>query len=1413
MWARTACTSSGVMSVTPWCEAACTATWEKMPSSSGALKCALQPGMTSPQEKVFMAGSLSWMGGRGWGKAGLPGGPDSGGEVLDAQQAEDGAGRVGAEDRLEAVGRGPGEGAHQRLGDVGRRVHAERDRSAVDLARARVTEQEGQRLVVVAHEHQGRDRVRTRRPRVRRLHLGHPPEQAGHAVGGPRPGGLGAHQPGHLGGQRAEVRAGPAEQPALAQGDAEPHERGQLRRGLQAFGEHPGVDPAGELAEHLGQRHPHRIGVGVADQRPVQLDDLRSQGGQLLQAGVAAACVVQGDEGAAAAQLVGLPAQCGQVVHRGVLGQLHDDPVQVGSGRQRVLDGSRPEQMGADVHGQEGVGRQRRDGGQRLVDGEGLEFGGDAGLGGRGEPGVGAGDTGEAGQGLVPRDGGRREVDDGLEDQGQVLGIGQQRAAVRQTGRSRREHVLPIGSPARPLDPSSGRSPGWGRNHPDTGTRPPEARSSPAVRACQHGCNECSSGTERKARPVADTALPPEGDPLADPPGSAAVRRLLVEGPGPAAFDRLSGLAARLVGAGHAKVTLFTDQDTVVGGYGLPAGVVGGPALLTGALSAIVVRQGAPLHVSDAGADPRLAEPPAVPSGQVRASLGAPLVAASGHVVGVLAVYDPEPRSWSDDSARLLEQLSASVVAELELSAAQSAVGRSVARLDVALEAGSVGIWERDLRTGTVYWDERCAAIFGYDGAVEMPSSDDLMLKHIHPDDHEAVREPLRRAMATGAEYSVESRIIRADGALRWTVSRGRVVKDSRGEPVRLLGTTVDVTEAREQAQHRFAAVQRAAAIVEVAAELANATRLDQLADIAQRGGRALGAQSSALAVFDPDGVLRLHMTHWLVDAARAGADVELPASGVEIELDDLLPTQYAARHGRRVLLADPEEASARFPKMAEMTEILGVHAVAALPLRVEGRVFGSFVVVWETEHPFAGDDLEILEALTAQIALSVSRLQADAERAAAEQAMADANRRLQLLADAGQVLSGTLDITRQIEQLADLVVPALGEWCWLVVNDEQGRLHEMACAHRDPARQPEVEEYVRSMVDVMTDDAGARIVTRTGRPLVLPVIGRERIDRALGDAAAREALVRLGVRSGVVVPLVARGQTLGALGLFTGDERGPHTQAEIDTAVEIGRRAGLALHHARLFGQQRALADALQRSMLTEPPETDGCEIVVRYVPAAAGAEVGGDWYDAFPQRGGNTVLAIGDVVGHDTRAAAAMGQVRGLLRGISYSSGGTPAEVLTELDRAVLGLNLDTMATALVARLEAGGAAAGGPVRLRWASAGHPPLVLITPDGDVSVLDASAPDLLLGVFPDSPREDRVVDLDSGSTVLLYTDGLVERRNRDIDEGTEALVAALRDCAGLPLEELCDRVLERLFLPDAEDDVALLAVRLTSRY
>jgi len=892
-------------------------------------------------------------------------------------------------------------------------------------------------------------------------------------------------------------------------------------------------------------------------------------------------------------------------------------------------------------------------------------------------------------------------------------------------------------------------------------------------------------------------------DALTDAVRIAAARRLLSEVSGPAAYDRLSGLAARLVGAAHAKVTLFTDEDLVVGGHGLPPGVVGGPALLTGPLSAIVVAGGSPLAVPDARADDRVAGLPAVTSGQVGAYLGSPLTTAAGHVVGVLALYDAEPRPWTGDDAELLRQLASSVVAELELAAANAAVTSSTRRLDVALEASSVGIWEVDLRRGEMDWDERSAAIFGHEGALRLPM-DVLMTEYVHPDDRESAAQVMQEAIEARAQYTVELRVVRRGGGVRRIVCRGRVLSDVDGTAVRIIGTVLDVTDARDQARVQLVAVQRAAAIAAVAAEVANATGIGQLAEITLRGAEVLGAVSGGVAVNEPAGATaRLYLGQRIVDVFEAEFE---PAEGVLIELDDQLPTQYTARTGQQVLLATAEEGTARFPAMADVPDVLGLRALAALPLVVEGRVLGSFVAYWTSDHVFDADELRLLEGLTAQIAVSISRLQADAARDSAVTAMTGANQRLELLAEAGRVLSSTLDIGEQLQRLASLVVPGLGDWCWIVTTDEHGRLQESASAHRDPGRDEQVAAYVRLMLQAVTPDSAPKVVFRTGQPLVIPGLTPERMALSLSDPDAREALLALAPSSVAAVPLTIRGQSVGVLCLFNGAERGPHPPADVETAVEVGRRAGMALHHARLYGQQRALADALQRSMLTEPPQIPDCEIVVRYVPAAEGAEIGGDWYDAFQQATGTTALAIGDVVGHDTRAAAAMGQVRSLLRGISYSSGGSPSAVLTELDRSLAGLGVHTMATALVAHLEP---ADGGSMLLRWSSAGHPAPVLIDASGETRLLDGTAADLLLGVDPDAPRKDRTTVLERGTTVLLYTDGLVERRDRDIDAGTDELLRVLGECVGLPLDKVCDRVLRRMFLPDAEDDVAVLAVRL----
>ncbi|SDY38353.1 PAS domain S-box-containing protein [Geodermatophilus africanus] len=240
----------------------------------------------------------------------------------------------------------------------------------------------------------------------------------------------------------------------------------------------------------------------------------------------------------------------------------------------------------------------------------------------------------------------------------------------------------------------------------------------------------------------------------------------------------------------------------------------------------------------------------------------------------------------------------------------------------------------------------------------------------------------------------------------------------------------------------------------------------------------------------------------------------------------------------------------------------------------------------------------------------------------------------------------------------------------------------------------------------------------------------------------------------------------------------------------------------------ERALSDRLQQALLTPPPEPDHLQVAVRYRPAAHGAQVGGDWYDAFLQPDGATMLVIGDVVGHDSDAAAAMGQLRGLLRVLAYDNEEPPSATLSRAEHVARGLAVSTLATVVLARIERHpDVAVAGTRVLRWSNAGHLPPVLLAPDGTTSLL-ATRPDLMLGIDCDAPRADHTAEIDDGHTLLLVTDGLVERRDADLDAGLATLRAALRDLGETPLEELCDTLLARMLPEPGADDVAIVAVR-----
>ena len=202
----------------------------------------------------------------------------------------------------------------------------------------------------------------------------------------------------------------------------------------------------------------------------------------------------------------------------------------------------------------------------------------------------------------------------------------------------------------------------------------------------------------------------------------------------------------------------------------------------------------------------------------------------------------------------------------------------------------------------------------------------------------------------------------------------------------------------------------------------------------------------------------------------------------------------------------------------------------------------------------------------------------------------------------------------------------------------------------------------------------------------------------------------------------------------------------------------------------------------------------------------MGGDWFDAFQTPDGTPTLVIGDVMGHDTEAAALMGQLRTLVRAIAVDRQESPSSVLSRVDAAARTLGIDTTATAVLAQVLV--PPGGGPRQLRWSNAGHPPPVLLLPGGTASVLE-SEPDLLLGLGAGFPRKDHLADLPLGSTVLMFTDGLVEGRSQPLEAGLRKLTNAAGPLAGLALEDLCDQLLEALLPPHgAEDDVALVAIR-----
>jgi PAS domain S-box-containing protein len=465
--------------------------------------------------------------------------------------------------------------------------------------------------------------------------------------------------------------------------------------------------------------------------------------------------------------------------------------------------------------------------------------------------------------------------------------------------------------------------------------------------------------------------------------------------------------------------------------------------------------------------------------------------------------------------------------------------------------------------------------------------------------------------------------------------------------------------------------------------------------------------------------------------------------------------------------------------------------------------VASGLPMTFETPHRRAPDRWIEARVWPGPDGLALYVLDATDRRDAAE-AAGRATARTALLTRVSAELAGELDTESALGRLAQLVVPVLTDGCIVTVVDREGRARDVGSWHVDPFRRPLLQEYTAVRLDSLPASSPVARALHAGTSATESV---DAVLQLMPPGPSRDLLAALRPETAVVLPLTADARTVGVLTLYL-DAGRVMSAEDLETARQVAAEAGRAVARVHRQSQQARLVEALQRSLLTDPPATGDTEIVVRYVPAAEAARVGGDWYDAFPQRDGRAVLVIGDVVGHDTDAAAAMGQLRALLRGIAHYSGAGPAEVLRGLDEAIADMHTDTLATAAVARLERS-CHGNGASRLRWANAGHPPPIVVAPDGRTTVLGGPVGDLMLGVDCTADRPESVHDVAPGSTVLLYTDGLIERRGSTLDEGIARLVDQLGALAGEPLDELCDALLDGMLQGTPQDDVAIVAVRL----
>jgi PAS domain S-box-containing protein len=715
---------------------------------------------------------------------------------------------------------------------------------------------------------------------------------------------------------------------------------------------------------------------------------------------------------------------------------------------------------------------------------------------------------------------------------------------------------------------------------------------------------------------------------------------------------------------------------------------------------------------------------------------------------------------------------------------AGAAAGDSQRELAAIVRWSSDAIIGKTLDGTITSWNTGAERLYGYTAAEAIGKPISMLVPDDAIDELPGIFARLRAGLDVP---TYETRRIDKQGHVHDVSLTVSPVFDLDGNITGASAIARDIGHARREAA-------RTARLLEVTAALAGANSVDAVVRAAtELAVRATDADGAVFVVADHDRKTACLVGSW-------GYDREATDAWKEWSLDDALPVNDAMRSGRLLVFESTDEMLERYPALAPMR----ITGSVAVPLATDGPPLGALWLRFAGPRRFTTGDRDELRTLGGQCAIALERARLfEAERTARE--------RLTFLSDAGEALAGSLDVDTLLSLTAELAVPRLADWCGVSVVQENGSVRRFGFHHADRETAVLGRQWWESTRFPAARTRGAPQVIRTGEPELTPSIQLDAVE-AYVDPDEAAILRELGLASSMVVPLIARGRTVGALTLARGPSSRPYGAADLELARDLARRAALAADNARLFAERAHVARRLQESLLPRVlPSVPGISLAAQYLAAGEGTEVGGDFYDVFALGGSAWALVVGDVCGKGADAAGITALARYTLRALA-PHGRLPSQVLGEVNDALVRQSTivtdERFLTAAYGVLLQSG---DGRARLMLALAGHAPPAVLRADG--SVERVGTPGTLLGVFDSVSLADVVVDLAHGDTLVLFTDGVTEAKGAEGLFGDARLAAVLRSMAGRSADEVAAGVADAVARhgggAPAADDMAVLAVKL----